>query len=186
MPIRNAVASDRAGIISCINSMWAYLRTSKGITNLTDWNVATFNAYAAAGHEAWVYARPTGRIDAVCIWSVRNLTRPPDVTPQPWMHVPILVVRASAITTTAERRKHYLRGIALAVPDAVVNQGCVGVFCEYDARHIDLHNVLAEWTRAEFETTPVGPDGSPALEVFYVRVQPGLPELTVAAAGLNT
>jgi hypothetical protein len=99
------------------------------------------------------------------------------------MHIPILVVRASVLPTTAEKRTHLLRAIKLAIPDAANRLGCVGVFCEYDARWTELHDFLAIWDVAQFETPPSLPN-IPAIEVFYARFKPGLPQFTAQTAGV--
>lgn len=177
MPIRELVASDAGSIVSCINSFFSYLRPRGALPELvTDWTTATLTGFRAAGYEAWGYVTPSGRVDAVCIFGLENHDR--GAGPEKWMAVKILVVRASVVTE-ANHEKYTLRALKLAIPRAVTAWGVVGVMCEYAAAWDRLTTFLDTWPGAG-NVAEVSPNGGIARR--WIRVQPGLPDLTVRAA----
>ena len=194
MPIRAAQPADAASIVTCVNAMWTYLRSNGRINpNVGDWTIATLQRLNNAGYKGWVYATAAGRVDAVCIYRIENRNHPIAGFPltanvAPWMTIPFLCVRPSVIAnTTAARRTYFWRALKLAIPEAVNSGGAVGIVCEYDARHQELHDLIA----ANFPATAnfeVDSDeaGFGATERCWLPIKStALPDFTAITAGIT-
>jgi hypothetical protein len=183
MPMRKArtTTAEGNGIVSCINEMWAYLR-SKGahLDSISDWNLATLQAFRAAGYQAVVYANSNagGRIDAVCIYGVENHVHPPSVISEPWLCLKIMAVRALTLAE-AEHERATLLPLKLVIPEGATQLGCVGLTAEYVKKWQKLHDFLATFTTAEFVDQDV-------TERIWMRFRdPSLPEFTTRTAGVT-
>lgn len=183
MPVRKAVAGDGAGIISCINDMWSYLRPRNALGGSTkDWTIKTLQAWQAAGYEGVVYAnsKADGRIDSVTIGKIENHIHPPAVVSQPWLAIKIMAIRASSVPdNTAAHQRLLMLPLKVAIPDIVERvPDIAGVVCQYSATWQRLHNFLATWSRAEFEAMGES-------ERCWLPILPGLPEFTPRAATIK-
>ena len=181
MPMRKARAGDRAGIIECVNQMWAYLR-GKGahLDSISDWTIQTFTVFQQAGYQCVVYANTAagGRIDAACVYGVENHVHPPSVISEPWLVLKIMAVRALTLAE-AQHERATLLPLKLVIPEGAQALGCVGLTAQYVKKWQRLHTFLATFSTAEF--TDEG-----EVERIWMRFRdPSLPEFTTRTAGVT-
>lgn len=176
MPARKALAADINGIVSCINDMYDYLKTRNVLDARNVVTRADVLLWQNNGYQAYVWAAPGGRVDAVCIYRLEQRKAPDSNVLQPWMSVPYLVVRPSVIPLTADRKKYLMRALGPAIIDAAEGMGAVGVVCDYPTAWTDLTDFLSQWQALSMHETVYDQTR------FWARVNPGLPLIRAAIA----
>ena len=188
MAARAAVfPKDGGDVILLMNQTYARLDAAGARPEgLIDWVTSTITGYLAAGYRCYVWenSQANNRIDA-CIWVIReNLTRPPDVTPQPWLVIAVLGLRYSALPDTLSAQQAMGRLLKLVVP-AAAQTGYVGLQCTLPTRWAAMLDYLEGWEMHEFEP-PRGTLPESLTTRAWLRFRdPSLPEFTQKTAGLT-
>jgi len=178
---------DGLAVITLVNQTWARLDADGARPEgLADWTASTIAGYLAAGYRCYVWenSQANNRIDA-CAWVMReNLTRAPDVSPQPWIVIAVLALRYSALPDTLSAQQAVGRLLKLIVP-AAAQTGHVGIQCTLPTKWTRMLDYLEGWEMHEFEP-PRGTLPEPLATRAWLRFRdPSLPEFTQKMAGLT-